>query len=153
LILLLFLSSLCCLLRARRACPPRFRKGSRPRASHDRDTTPLHRTFGEANLEALRMRVTHVTRRKRQTRGKAQGVLRAPLPHSPPSQIVARPRATIPDNTQQHPQRHDNTLALSLGQTRRPCSPWHPSITSAEPCGVIMLLNSSFSATCWRRGG
>ena len=41
--------------------------------------TPLP---GEANLEALRMRVTHVTRRKRQTRGKVQGVLRAPLPHT-----------------------------------------------------------------------
>ena len=32
--------------------------------------TPLP---GEANLEALRMRVTHVTRGKRQTRGKVQG--------------------------------------------------------------------------------
>ena len=84
--------------------------------------TPLP---GEANLEALRMRVTHVARGKRQTRGKVQGVLRAPLPHSPPSQIVARPRATIPDNTQQQPRRHDNTLALSLGQTRRPCSPFN----------------------------
>ena len=84
--------------------------------------TPLP---GEANLEALRMRVMHVARRKRQTRGKVQRVLRAPLPHSPPSQIVARPRATIPDNTQQQPQRHDNTLALSLGQTRRPCSPFN----------------------------
>ena len=51
-----------------------------------------------------------VTRGKRQTRGKVQGVLRAPLPHSPPSQIVARPRATIPDNTQQ-PRRHGNIHA------------------------------------------
>ena len=88
------------------------------------------------------MRVTErsVTRGKQQTTGNVQGVLRAPLPHSPPSQIVARPRATIPDNTQQ-PRRHDNTLTLSLGQARRHCSPWLPSITSAEPCGVIMLLN------------
>ena len=49
--LFLGLRSLCYLLRARRACPPFFRKGARPRTSHDRDTTPLHRTFGEANLE------------------------------------------------------------------------------------------------------
>ena len=82
LILFLFLSSLVLLERARRACPPCFLKGARPRASHDRDTTPLHRTFGEANLEALRMRVTHVARGKRQTRGKVQGVLRAALPHT-----------------------------------------------------------------------
>ena len=73
LILFLFLSSLVLLERARRASPPCFLKEARPRASHDRDTTPLHRTFGEANLEALRMRVTHVTRGKRQTRGKVQG--------------------------------------------------------------------------------
>ena len=59
--------------------------------------TPLP---GEANLEALRMRVTErsVTRGKQQTTRKVQGVLRAPLPHTPPSQNVARPRATIPDN-------------------------------------------------------
>ena len=81
--------------------------------------TPLP---GEANLGALRMMRVLVTRGKRRTTGNVQGVLRAPLPHSPPSQIVARPRATIPDNTQQ-PRRHDNTLTLSLGQTRRPCSP------------------------------
>ena len=43
LLLILFLSSLVLLERARRACPPCFLKGARPRASHDRDTTPLHR--------------------------------------------------------------------------------------------------------------
>jgi len=50
LILFLFLSSLVLLERARRASPPCFLKEARPRASHDRDTTPLHRPFGEANL-------------------------------------------------------------------------------------------------------
>ena len=74
--------------------------------------TPLP---GEADIER-RMRVTErpVARGKQQTTRKVQGMLRVPLPHSPPSQIVARPRATIPDNTQQ-PRRHDNTLTLSLG--------------------------------------
>ena len=77
-------------------------------------------------------------------------MLRAPLPHSPPSQIVARPRATTPDNTQQ-PRTHDNTLTLPLGQTRRPCSPCKICLPSRprRRCGAIMSLILTARSTCF----
>mgnify|MGYP004185251105 CR=1 FL=1 len=58
LLLILFLSSLVLLERARRACPPCFLKGARPRASHDRDTTPLHRPLARLTL-VVRMARAH----------------------------------------------------------------------------------------------